>query len=270
MALTTGSTALLFRNELREVPAIITPSDENAEYPATNLVLNNCCLTFRSNAADATPVRLVIDFGSAQTINAVAFANVNFQVTATVTIEGHTSNSWGSPAFSVTMDLSDYLQDPNNLLESFSTNKTYRYWRVSITDDGNPDGFIEIGELFFGTATELTDAHDSLIPLVFGNNNVELRTEFGQAYVYERNKQRRWDLAFTNIQANTKDQLKSFFSTINTNAKPFFLRMSGDDTDKVYFCRMISELEIQRISYDIYTARLKFQEEPTGLTLPRG
>lgn len=263
------ATTLFYENQIRELAGIITPSEESPTYPATNLVLNNCCLTFRSLTATATPVRLVVDLGAAVACDAIALANINIRDTATVVIEANATDSWGAPTYSQTISLADYLGDPNNLQYNFASTKTFRYWRLSITDNGNPDGFIEIGEFFLGTPVSLGDENDSGIPVSILPNNIELRTEYGQAYVYERAMVKTFDLTWANVGTTTRDTLKAFFNAVGCNAKPFFIVYSGEDTDQVYFCRLISPLESARVLFNYYSVRLKFQEEAKGLILPR-
>jgi len=269
MTIAAGSTTVFYENQIRELAAVITPSEESPIYPATNLVLNNCCLTFRSLTANATPVRLVIDMGAAVACDAIAMANINIRDTATVTIEANATDSWGAPTYSQTISLADYLGDPNDFQYNFAATKTFRYWRLSITDNGNPDGFIEIGELFIGTPIALTDIHDSGIPVTISPNNIEHRTEYGQAYVYERSQVKTWELNWSNVQTETRDELKAFFNAIASNARPLFLTMAGEDANQTYFCRIVSPLESSRISFDVYVIRLRFQEEAKGLILPR-
>ena len=46
------------------------------------------------------------------------------------------------------------------ILHYLSAAETRRYWRLSIADPGNPDGYIEIGELYLGSYLELSKTYD--------------------------------------------------------------------------------------------------------------
>ncbi len=88
----------------------------------------------------------VIDLGSAQTVTALVLLDHNITNGGTITLEGHTSDSWGSPSYSQSIT----VQDPAYLY----LNESYRYWRI-VPVDGSVSYF-EAGQLFLGTYTELT------------------------------------------------------------------------------------------------------------------
>jgi hypothetical protein len=102
---------------------------------------------FRSGATK----NLVINLGSAKQITAFALFDHNLVAGQTVLkLQGHTANSWGSPAY----DSSNLtITDPLVLY----LDKTYQYWRVVITDSGI--SYAEIAELFLGTYLELGVRH---------------------------------------------------------------------------------------------------------------
>lgn len=93
--------------------------------------------------------------------------------------------NWAAPDFS--LDLSGRLVTDWNDLYSF-LNQTRLSWRLEAIDLNNPDGYIEIGELFLGEHTALANARlqpgRSEGPALFGAKN---KTPYGQ----------HWDLAYS-------------------------------------------------------------------------
>jgi hypothetical protein len=92
-------------------------------------------------------VTLVADLGSAQAVDVVALCDHNLTAAGTISIAGHTVDSWGAPSLSesITYQAGDVLRYLT------TASRTYRYWRLSLTDTANGDGYLRIGELFLGS-----------------------------------------------------------------------------------------------------------------------
>jgi len=96
---------------------------------------------------------LVFDLGLPSTPNGFAFCGsrnraIKISTTATLKLQGNTTNSWATPGFEETLVYDDqmiYTLDPN-----YFSVTPYRYWRLLIQDQ-NPNGYVEIGSLFLGT-----------------------------------------------------------------------------------------------------------------------
>jgi hypothetical protein len=78
-------------------------------------------------------------------IQAAILWNHNLSETATVTLEGHTSDVWTSPAFSQAMTVYGRMA-----VAFLSTAKNYPWWRITVVDVGNPDGFFSVGRVYLG------------------------------------------------------------------------------------------------------------------------
>jgi len=103
---------------------------------------------YRSSALES-PNTITIDLVSSQEIKALVIYDHNFTSNATITLKGHTSDSWGSPDFSEAVTWAS-----DKILHYLSSATTKRYWRLEVTDAGNSDNYIEIGELFIGSYFE--------------------------------------------------------------------------------------------------------------------
>ncbi len=79
---------LLIDNYLND--ATLTPNNPSSAFPIANIISDR--LTERGNF-DST---LVIDLGSTMLVTAVAYGNTS----NAITLQGNSTDSWGSPAFS--------------------------------------------------------------------------------------------------------------------------------------------------------------------------
>lgn len=115
---------------------VTTSGTEDTSYPLTNL-------TDLSYAKIAAPAKLtgatgafVLDFGSAQTVAAIALWH-NFDAGLAVSFQGHTANSWATPSFSTALTIPPKRADHSTVKVyrdiSALTTTAYRYWRVSVT-----------------------------------------------------------------------------------------------------------------------------------------
>lgn len=115
------------------------------------LVDGNRDTEWRSDdVADA--VNLVVDLGSAQACDVIAILDHNFSASATVTIQANSSDSWGAAPLSETV-----THNAGVMVRYLTTvTRTYRYWRLVVTDTGNTNAFLSMSELFLGLYAELS------------------------------------------------------------------------------------------------------------------
>ncbi|MCP4707103.1 MAG: hypothetical protein GY869_00640, partial [Planctomycetes bacterium] len=114
-----------------------------AIYSAANMVDLDRNSVFRSGATFNT----VFDLGSAQNVKALILQDHNLTAaTSTLTLQGHTADSWGSPSYSQALTITDPL--------IFYPDETYRYWRL-VPVDATLE-YVEIGECYLGDYLELT------------------------------------------------------------------------------------------------------------------
>ncbi len=101
---------------------------------------------FRTKQLDS-PNTIRRDLGAARQVTACVIADHNLTSGASITLKGHTADAWGAPDYALAIPWA------SEIIVAY-LDQTYRYWRLEITDAGNPDGCIEIGEWFLGTYWE--------------------------------------------------------------------------------------------------------------------
>lgn len=130
----------------------------------TGTLLSSYPASFATDGDPAVPATfsttsgsLVFDLGSARQVDLVAVIGHN--INATLTIQGHTANSWGTPSVSVVLPVVTQDGDgqwPNrwvDLSASLSAGaRTLRYWRLLIgTNSVGP----KVGEVWLATRRQL-------------------------------------------------------------------------------------------------------------------
>lgn len=154
-------------------------STSSGDFGANNLNTDIVEQVFRSGIGTASSVILTCDTGVVQgvSIDTLAILGHNLSKSATVQLQGLTSLI-ASP--SVTIDLT---VEPNNMYYIAPTfppaNAKVRYWRFNISDPANPDGFVQIGTIVFGTSEIFSLSESFLNPITRGFQHFkdEVKTE---------------------------------------------------------------------------------------------
>jgi len=107
------------------------------------------------SAALESPNTVTINLGSAQTFDSLIIFDHNMTNAATIVFEADEAATFDSNGGSP--DVSESVTwVSEKILHYLASSKTKQYARLKITDAANPDGYIEIGELFLGVYLELT------------------------------------------------------------------------------------------------------------------
>jgi hypothetical protein len=101
--------------------------------------------------------------------------------TATIKIQANATNVWTSPAVDVSLTI-----DNTYVLAShfFTSDQTYRYWRVYIDDPSNPNDFIELGVVWLGKGLDLPSAQNGFKFKLVDQSKVTVN-DFGHQYADE-------------------------------------------------------------------------------------
>jgi len=251
---------------------VITPDSAATLYPKTNLYNNNPASVFRTTDA-AGAHNIVFDFGTATSIDTLAIANPNFRSSATITIQANAANAWGAPSFTEVVNCSGLANDPafENLFHKFSSTQNFRYYRLLMSDIGNPDGYYEIGETWLGSRVTPSQDWEVTWTQNYSDVNVLHQTEWLHDYAYIRDTgdARSISVEWTGITAATVTQIRQLKRSIKTSGYPFWVcPVHTNNPPEALFVRMLGDLEISQRSPTIYGARAQFRELPRGQTLP--
>ncbi len=101
--------------------ATLTPSSELVGNEAA--LLQNQLLTKQWWATTSADQTLIIDLGSAQSVDLIAILGHNLPVTSVITVEGNATNSWGSPTYSKVLTWN------SGIIAEFIS-QSFRYFRL--------------------------------------------------------------------------------------------------------------------------------------------
>lgn len=261
----------LHTNLIKTTPATLATDSESSTYPLVQIKDDNVASVFRTLDA-AAAYHVVVDFGAATSIQSIFLGNVNFRNTATVTIAANTADSWGAPAFpaeAISVAALGSLLSTKNLYHRLASAQNYRYWRLTISDIGNPDGFYELGEFWLGNDVSLLINFTNNAPYVIERNNVEQTTEWLQDYVYGRTKRRSYTYEWLNIPATVRDQILTLEATCEGNRYPFVWVPDGDVVPREsFFMNLGNQIEVRFTAPTQFNVSLQMKEAATGFSLP--
>jgi len=135
--------------------ATISSSSDGSSNTDDNAVDNRIGKVWRTDTDTLEWIKW--DLIVSRAVNCIGIFNHNLTSSATVTFEGNATDVWTSPTVDESLTVatnSDGVVIPR--IGHFFTSDTLRYWRVTIDDPTNPDGYIQIGRIMFGTYYETT------------------------------------------------------------------------------------------------------------------
>lgn len=132
--------------------ATITSSSEATSLPDDNV--NDPLRTKVWRATGDTSEWIKFDLGSAQAVDLCCIFNHNFSASATVVLEGNSSDSWGTPAYQETFEYHSGVLILSGGVAAHNLPATYQFWRITIADPTNSDGYVEAGIIYIGSVFE--------------------------------------------------------------------------------------------------------------------
>ncbi len=223
----------------------------NGEYPYTNLYNRRPGKPFE---AISTSSAIIIDLGTATSVDSVALIGHNIDSGATIVLEGNATNSWGAPAKTETI-----THVSTNMYKIF-TSGSYRFWRLNVTGAA---ANVRVGELVMGVSVELTNNYKWGFKRGRAYKNKVHKTEYGQRYTYKLYNQRHYTLSFA-ASDTTLTELETLHSTVEGGYKPFVFINSDSEAKYV---TMSDELEITQTYTNLNECETTLTEMPVGKEL---
>ena len=197
--------------------------------------LNDTRLSRKGRTLAVTGQWIKFTFTSAVSASYFAILSTNLTSSATVTIEANTTDSFVTPPFSETVTNYDGCWIAN------FTETSYQYWRVTIEDATNTDGYIEIGYAFLGTFLTMPGMNPGHI-LPKKTNSVSQKSISGQLYGDVRLKFRAAEIGFQDVSQTEKDNIDTFFEVVDV-VRPFIMLIweSDLDVEAPLYCNLTDE-----------------------------
>jgi len=200
----------------------LTASTENAFFPVENIQDVRTSKVFRSTANTAT---VVFDLGAASDINTFAcvphFEN-GFGFTGNLTLEANASNTWGSPAFSVTItDGTDIDSTHAVAYKEFTATQSYRYWRLSASGTS----YVELSRIYLGLRNTINDRSINYGWKYDLDDRSKIKeNRYGQKFSDLINRRKGFNFQFSNLDKTAVDEWFKLHD-YNGITIPFFMKI---------------------------------------------
>lgn len=234
-----------------------TTLTEDLLYPEENLQDQRLASKWRST--DASAQTIVCNLGSAQAVNTIAVLGHNLSGSASITIEAATADSWASAPWSTSLTYAT-----GAILKYLSASQTYQYWRFTLDDATNSDGYVEAGRVWLGTYLELDPS--SLL-------NFTVTKRRSDTVVYGRDRQkyatqgvgwREFNLSFPRTSGTALTNVLGMIDTVGSWDSVIF---SNFNTDRSYeivepcYCSIVGDVPFSHAKFMEFTYTLTLEED---------
>lgn len=148
---------------------------------------------------------------------------INITPTAVLKLQGNSTDVWSAPEYEATLTYND------EIIALFDTNNTglhtqaLRYWRLSIVDSSNPNGYVEIGALFLGKYFEPTrGAVQFPFSAAYLDASVTVFSEGGQTFSDRRQQSELFSVQWSALTTAEKEIMDTIFEQFGTS-NAFFI-----------------------------------------------
>lgn len=256
---------LITSNYCTESATVVSGSNINPFYPVSNF--KNPSRSKRVRTADGTTTMAVVfDLITTEAIDSVILLwskedGIKLTDTATVKIQANATNNWTSPALDQTITISNEYVVASHY---FTSNQSYRYWRVLITDAGNPWNYIELGQVFLGKSEAVENAQNGFKFKLIDSTNV-IQNEFGHKYFDEYPTRSVIEFDYKYLDYSAIQLLENAFRK-NGKQKPVVIAIDPEETvfDKDHFMiygLMGGQFGTNHVKHDLFNAETMVVEE---------
>jgi len=151
-------------------------------------------------------------------------------------------------ALCVTYDYPSLLAVDNDLRALSFTMTGYKYYRISITDTTNADGYLEIGKIFLGESLELPQMMPEMeIPTTTTSDTSSSLS--GQRYGDRRAQLKTASIKCPSIDNDNRSNINMWFNTVDI-IDPFWLIVWEDDLWAEYpiYCALTKGLQWKKLT----------------------
>jgi hypothetical protein len=235
--------------------ASITASTEDLLYPASNLLSQRLAKPFRTQHASAQTV--VIDFGTAVTIDVAAILGHNVTSAATMTIEANATDSWGAPSATASL-----TWDSGIILRYLASAETFRYWRFAVDDSAND--YISIGALWLGEYVSIDPSSTTNFSVTKVRDDTVVYGRGRQKYANEGEGWRKFDLRFPVTDGTALTVIETMYDTVGNHTPLIFANFDELRTYPLVepcYCSLSGDLKFEHRGYMGFEFALSMEED---------
>lgn len=231
----------------------IVVSSANANYPAVNLQHPHLSRSWRGTGASVETITFLT---STLNPDCAYLAGTNLSATAVVKIQGNATDVWTSPTVDITMS------KVGDIYYSYSSSfAAMNYWRFSITDTANTDGYIEVGRAWIGANVTVQGPGKSFVEKRINTTKVST-TNSGQTYSNINYTYKSWEMAYPYWTNTEKGYIETFADAVD-KSQPLFVQFAdtGSNTLGPYYCIMTNDIDFTHIkTLNVWAGQLNFRE----------
>jgi hypothetical protein len=211
-------------NLVDQPQTVITATNENALFPASNLKDPRKTKAFRSTTASTV---VVFDFVTTEAVDSILLAphtRNGWAINTPVTIEANATNTWGAPSFSTTLASGD-LDQANAIAIKEFTAQSYRFWRLTFTGTI----YAEVAKVFIGSALVIGAGRSMNYNWQYQSNDLSTVSlnRYGQRFADVVVDQKRIGMEFGYLSKDEVDDLLEVYD-YNKTYRPFFMHVDCD------------------------------------------
>lgn len=225
----------------------LTHSSQDPGFPSTNVRHRWHTRHWRSSDGSLVDQWLKWDFGADKDIKAFFLRDNNFQTGATVRIQGHGSDLWTGPSYNALLTVD------NKIMPHFPlSTQSFRWWRLFISDAGNPDNHLKAGRVFLGEYVEPNKNFDRKYKVKFIDPSVLSLSEGGQISSIKREKFKAWGYVFSEVSKTTMQKFESMFDSKGLSGNLFVTQDADDAQNSSYYIGFAKDLDWEHQLMDKY------------------
>jgi hypothetical protein len=218
-----------------------------------------------SNIAIHTEEWVVFDLVTTEEINSVVLLwpkedGIKLSNNAVITIEANATNTWSSPSVSQTLTINNTYEIASHY---FSTDQSYRYWRVKIVDPANANLYVNLGVVVLGKSEAIANPDNGFTYTLEDNSRIQT-TDYGHEYVDEYPTVAELEIEFSVLDYDDAVLIDNAYR-INGTRKPVFVTM--DNAGTVYnkdhialYGKFQKSVGLEHRNYDLFQGSLTIKE----------
>ena len=200
--------------------ATITSSSEATDFADDNVVHEFVAHPWRTTGKASEWIKF--DLGAATTLTCVGIFAHNLTANATLTLQAHASDSWGSPTNSQALTLATDADSVVYEQIVFCLSQQFRWWRITFADAGNAASYIQVGRIMAGSFYEFARNYNSNIRRALLDPSESAQTPGRQDYTRTRKRYRQYTLGVRLQTEAQAEKMEAIFRKIG-NEKPCVL-----------------------------------------------
>lgn len=249
---------LFYSNLIDASDAVISATSELSTLPASNVAHEFRSLVWRTGASVAEEA-VIFDFGTAKAVTACIILDHTLTGSDTlIRVQGHTSNSWGSPSFSQTLTYSA------DAIAAVFASQSYRWWRVTFTKSAAGETR-DVGRIFLGTYYETDDAPD------YDGYSQEMRdlsrqqeSIGGQTWTEPLPQYCLLRCDFSQISDTMMTAFKTYFASVGTRVSHFVQVATSSPWADYWYVKLSKPIKADVAAQDsspVWNTTLEFKEQ---------